>query len=74
MNTTPEALIKGALKEAIYNGVRNFRYIDKIIYEWQKKGFKSMDDVNKHLRNEDKPLPKEKEEELFDYNWLDDDE
>ena len=76
---TPEALIKGALKEAIYNGVRNFRYIDKIIYEWQKKGFKSMDDVNKHLRNEDNPLPKDKkektqEEELFDYNWLDDDE
>lgn len=76
---TPEALIKGALKEAIYNGVRNFRYIDKIIYEWQKKGFKSMDDVNKHLRNEDKSLPKDKkektqEEELFDYNWLDDDE
>jgi len=38
-----------------------------------------MDDVNKHLRNEDKPLPKDKkektqEEELFDYNWLDDDE
>ena len=36
-----------------------------------------MEDVNKKLRNEDKPLPKEKkekEEELFDYNWLDDDE
>ena len=26
-----------ALKEATYNGVSNLRYIDKILYEWQKK-------------------------------------
>ena len=35
-----EDLIIGALKEATYNGVSNFRYIDKILYEWGKKGFK----------------------------------
>ena len=65
-------LIKGALKEAVYNGVKNFRYIDKILYEWQKKGFKNLDDVNKHLenRNEEKTPRKE----LFNYNWLDDEE
>ncbi len=71
-NNISEELILGALKEAIYNGVRNFRYIDKIIYEWGKKGFKTMDDVNKHLMNKnDKP---KEEKELFDYDWLDDDE
>ena len=64
-----EELILGALKEAVYNNVKNLRYIDKILYEWGKKGFKSMTDVNKHLENkEERPEKKE----LFDYNWLDD--
>lgn len=64
-----EELILGALKEAVYNNVKNLRYIDKILYEWGKKGFKSMSDVNKHLENkEERPEKKE----LFDYNWLDD--
>ena len=65
-----EELILGALKEAIYNGVNNLRYIDKILFEWNKKGFKNMQDVNNHLEN--KKEKKEKREELFDYNWLDD--
>ena len=70
-NNINEELILGALKEAIYNGVKNFRYIDKIIYEWGKKGFKTMDDVKKHLENKEKTEPKK---ELFDYDWLDEDE
>ncbi len=67
-----EELIKGALKEAVLNGARTLRYIDKILYEWHKKGFKNMEDVNNHFakRNETKPERKE----LFDYNWLDDEE
>lgn len=66
-----EELILGALKEATYNGVKNLRYIDKILYEWGKKGFKTMDDVNAHIKNN----KDEKEtKELFEYNWIDDDE
>lgn len=69
-NKIPEELIVGALKEAVYNGVSNLRYIDKIIYEWNKKGFKTYDDVKSHLvKKDDKQTP-----ELFDYNWLDDEE
>ena len=49
-----EELIVGALKEAVYNQVTNLRYIDKILYEWSKKGFKTMEDVNKHLENKEK--------------------
>ena len=64
-----EELILGALKEAVYNNVKNLRYIDKILYEWGKKGFKSMSDVNKHLENKEERVEKK---ELFDYNWLDD--
>ena len=66
---TSEELLIAALKEAIYNGVRNFRYIDKIIYEWGKKGFKSVKDVEDNLRRN----KKEDNQDLFDYNWLDDD-
>ncbi len=66
-----EELITGALKEAVYNGVSNLRYIDKILYEWQKLGFKSMADVNNHLVKKDEPKERK---ELFDYNWLDDEE
>ncbi len=62
-------LIIGALKEATYNGVSNLRYIDKIIYEWNKKGFKNIIDVNKHLI---KKTPPTDNKDLFDYNWLED--
>lgn len=65
-----EELILGALKEAVYNGVNNLRYIDKILYEWQKKGFKTMKDVQNHLNKRTKE--NEKKKELFDYNWLED--
>ena len=70
-NDTSEELILGALRESIYNGVKSFRYIDKIIYEWGKKGFKTMDDVKNHINNKSK---ESKQEELFDYDWLDDNE
>lgn len=66
-----EELILGALKEAVYNGVTNLRYIDKILYEWQKKGFKNMEDVEKYMTKRTKKKDDEKVEELFDYNWLD---
>ena len=66
-----EELIVGALKEATYNGVKNLRYIDKILYEWGKKGFKTMNDVTSHLKSTDE---NKNNPELFDYDWLDDDE
>lgn len=56
-----EDIIKGALKEAILNGVTNFKYIDKIVFEWSKKGIKKK--VNDQDNNE-----------YFDYNWLDNNE
>ncbi|MFV0249686.1 MAG: DnaD domain-containing protein [Bacilli bacterium] len=64
-----EDLIIHALKEATYNGVSNLRYIDKILFEWKKKGFQIKDDVEKsRIPNQNKVEQKE----MFDYNWLDD--
>lgn len=66
-----EELILLALKEAVYNGVTNFRYIDRIIFEWHKKGIRTKDDVEKNR----KEYKKNKEnKDLFDYDWLNDSE
>jgi len=66
-----EELILAALKEAVYNGATNIRYIDTILHEWNKKGFKTKEDVDNYLKNkyDDKKL---EETNLFEYNWLDD--
>ena len=57
-----EETIKEALKEAILNNVRSFKYIDKIIFEWTKNGNK------KRFRDEGTL------EDMFEYDWLDDNE
>ena len=59
-----EETIKLALKEAIYNGVTNLRYIDKILYEWKKKGIKSQKDIANVKKGE-----QSKNEEVFEYDW-----
>lgn len=64
-----EEIILGALKEATYNGVTSLRYIDKIIYDWTKKGFKTMEDVNNHLKSRN--VTDKNVKEISDYNWLD---
>lgn len=59
-----EELIKEALKEAVLNGVGNLKYIDKILYDWTKKGYKKVSDVRKKKKVTE-------EIELFEYDWLD---
>ena len=59
-----------ALDEAVYNGVYKLNYIDKILFEWNKKGIKSREDKIKN-DTEFKNRKSEKKE-LLDYNWLED--
>ncbi len=59
-------LIIAALKEAVFNGVNNLRYIDKILFEWNKKGIKTPDDVNSKLKKQEE----EKKESYYEYDWL----
>lgn len=70
-NGINDDLINEALKEAVYNGVNNLRYLDRILYEWQKKGFKSKEDIEKNRKEYRK---KNEKIEVFEYNWLEDDE
>jgi DNA replication protein len=68
-----EEIIIEALREAVYSGANNLRYIDKILYEWHKKGFKSINDIKKDKEHH-RRASEEKKIELPDYNWLEDNE
>lgn len=71
-NNYSEETIKLALKEAVYNGVFNLRYIDKILFDWNKKGIKTKEDVEKDKSSfKNKKVEKK---ELFDYDWLNENE
>lgn len=65
-----EELICGALKEAVYNGVSSLRYIDRVLFEWNKKGYHSMDEVLEDMKSNKKV--KNPNLEIFEYNWLED--
>lgn len=67
-----DEIILLALKEAVFNGVTNLRYIDKILYDWKKKGINTKEDVEKNkikFQNKNKQAEKK---ELIDYDWLND--
>lgn len=66
-NNISEELIKSALKEAILSGVNNLRYIDKILFEWTKKGYKNIEDI-KNKKN----IKNDYVEEIYDYDWIND--
>ncbi len=66
-----EEIITLALKEAVFNGVSNLRYIDKILYEWKRKGINTKEDVEKNKQNfQNKNNKKIENKELIDYDWL----
>ncbi len=67
-----EDLILKALEEAVYNGATSIRYIDTILYEWNKKGFKTKEDVENYFKNRYDNNKKLEETSVFDYDWLDD--
>lgn len=59
-------LILAALKETVFNGVNNLRYVDKILYEWNKKGIKKASEIVKNERKTEE----EKTENYYEYDWL----
>lgn len=62
-------LILSALKEAVFNGVNNLRYVDKILYEWNKKGIKKADEI----KVSNKKTEDDKEDISYEYDWLNED-
>ena len=73
-----DELIKEAVKEAVFNGVSNLKYIDKILFEWGKKGFTTVKDVveNRKKRKSSTMNSKDNDDnidmDIVDWNWFDD--
>lgn len=63
-----EELIIAALNEAVYHGATNVRYIDKILFDWNKRGIKKASDINAKKKYK-QPV----NDALLEYNWLDND-
>lgn len=55
-----EQMIYNALKEAILSGVKNFRYIDRILVNWNQQGYQGSKFVQVDVSGE----------KLKDYDWL----
>ena len=70
-----EELIKEAVKEAVVNGVSNLKYIDKILYEWGKKGYTTVKEIEESKQQKNnKENDSEIDLNIVDWDWFDEDE
>lgn len=69
-------IIKTALREAVISGKLNFRYIDRILFEWKKNGIKTREQAReqgKKFRAYQRREHKQESSHVQDipfYNWL----
>jgi DNA replication protein len=70
-------LIIASLKEAVLSGKMNFRYIDRILFEWKKNGIKTVEEAKQYgekfrrYRNQRRTPDTEHTTNDFPYyNWL----
>ncbi|MTW85940.1 DnaD domain protein [Virgibacillus dakarensis] len=74
------SLIKAALRESVLMGKLNFKYIDRILRDWKKKGIHTVEQAREatksfHQKQTPKqPVPTQKRDTSFYYNWLEGDE
>lgn len=62
-----EEMITYALREAVLNGVSNLRYIDSILNDWKKKGYKNKNDI---LKDREMYRNKKNKVSVYDTDWL----
>ncbi|MGD6831561.1 DnaD domain protein [Sutcliffiella halmapala] len=76
------SIIKAALREAVISGKLNFRYIDRILFEWKKNGIKTLNQANEYgkkfrrsnipsKQQNQVPINKPNKNTVPFYNWLD---
>ncbi|WP_070121104.1 DnaD domain-containing protein [Bacillus marinisedimentorum] len=72
-------LIKAALREAVVSGKLNFRYIDRILFEWQKNRIHTVEQARSYSqkfrrgtnkREAGEPVNSDGKREVTFYNWL----
>ncbi len=68
-----------ALKEAVFSNKLNFRYVDRILFEWDKKNIKTLAQIKEHIKgfraktrgSKEQQGKNQKEDLEFEfYNWL----
>ncbi|GIO22650.1 DnaD domain-containing protein [Oceanobacillus sp. J11TS1] len=71
------ALIKAGLRESVLMSKLNFKYIDRILREWKRKGIHTVQDARKASQQFHQNQPSEnntstrpKRDTSFYYNWL----
>ncbi|MCA1009434.1 DnaD domain-containing protein [Halobacillus halophilus] len=78
------ALIKAALREAVLMSKLNFKYIDRILREWKRKGVHTVEQAreqgkqfrqggNNSSRNKEEENTQKKRDVSLYYNWLEED-
>src|SRR5699024_3202293 len=75
------SLIKAALRESVLMGKLNFKYMDRILREWKRKGIHTVEEAREHSKSfrnnqmaKQSGEPKEKRDTSFYYNWLEGEE
>ncbi|WP_174733979.1 DnaD domain-containing protein [Mesobacillus harenae] len=71
-------IIKAALRESVISGKLNFRYIDRILFEWKKNGIKTIEQAKSYgrkFRQHQTPQKASNDERAVQkpvpfYNWL----
>jgi DNA replication protein len=69
-------IIKAALREAVMSGKLNFRYIDRILFEWKKNGIKTIEQAKnqgRKFRQKQHQIRKtsdDTQQSIPFYNWL----
>ncbi|MBU8879064.1 DnaD domain-containing protein [Bacillus sp. FJAT-29790] len=73
-------IIKAALRESVISGKLNFRYIDRILFEWKKNGIKTIEQAKSYGKKfrQNQPQQRNKQQESYPqtsktvpfYNWL----
>lgn len=72
-------LIKAALREAVLSGKLNFRYIDRILFEWKKNGIRTIEQAQNYGKRFRKyqqsskptqPAQSEYKQTIPFFNWL----
>lgn len=75
------SLIKAGLRESVLMSKLNFKYIDRILREWKKKGIHTVQDARKASQqfhqgksdNNHQTNTRPKRDTSFYYNWLEGD-
>lgn len=73
-----EEIIKYAIKISVLNNKKTFNYVNGILKNWKSNNYKTLQDIkDNEIKQEPKKISEEKQKELdeiFDYNWFEDDE